>query len=73
MLRITDNHQKLVPLVAHIVKSLPAKQETQIGSLSQEDTLKKGMTEELKKSQQPTLVSFLVEFHEQRSLVGYSP
>ena len=41
---ITDNHQKLVPLVAHIVKSLPAKQETQIGSLSQEDTLKKGMT-----------------------------
>ena len=44
MLRITGNHQKLVSLVAHMVKSLPAKQEGQIWSLSQEDTLKKRMT-----------------------------
>ena len=59
MLRITGNHQKLVSLVAHMVKSLPAKQEGQIWSLSQEDTWRREW--------QPTPVSFLVEFHEQRT------
>ena len=33
----------MCPLVAQMVKNLPAMQETQVGSLGQEDPLEKGM------------------------------
>ena len=50
--------------VALVVKNLPAKQETQVQSLGQEDLLEKGMT---------THSSILPgEFHGQRSVAGYS-
>ena len=52
-------------LVAQTVKNLPAMQETWIQSLGQEDPLEKDM--------QPTPVFLPGEFHEQRSLAGYSP
>ena len=53
------------PLVAQIVKDLPAVRETQVRSLDQEDPLEKGMA---------TTPAFLPEeFHGQRSRVGYSP
>ena len=52
-------------LVAQVVKNLPAMQETWVQSLGREDPLEKGME---------THSSILPgEFHEQRSLEGYSP
>ena len=48
-----------------MVKNLPVIWETQVRSLSQEDTLEKGM--------QPTPVFLPGESHRQRSLMGYSP
>ena len=51
--------------MAQVVKNLPAMQETLVWSLGQEDPLEKGMA---------TIPVFLPgNFHEQRSLVGYSP
>ena len=51
--------------MAQWVKNLPAMQEMQVRSLSQEDPLEKEMA---------THSSILAEeFHGQRSLVGYSP
>ena len=48
-----------------VVKNLPAKQEKQVQSLDQENSLEKGMV---------THSSILAgESHGQRSLVGYSP
>ena len=52
-------------LVAQMVKNLPAMQETRIQSLGGEDPLEEEMT--------TTPVFLPVEFHGQRSLVGYSP
>ena len=52
-------------LVAQTVKNLPAVQETQVQSVGSEDPLEKGMA--------TTLVFLPGQFHEQRSLVGYSP
>ena len=52
-------------LMAQTVKNLPAMQETQARSLSQEDSLEKKW--------QPTPVFLPAEFHGQRSLAGYSP
>ena len=48
-----------------MVKNLPAVQETQVGSLGQEDPWRREW--------QPTPVFLPREFHGQRSLVGYSP
>ena len=56
-------------LVTQIVENLPAMQETQVQSLSQEDPLEKGM-DTLPKN---TPVFLPGEFHEQKSLSGYSP
>ena len=57
-----------------MIKNLPAMQETQVGSLGQEDPLEKGMTIN---SSILCLFSSPVflpgEFHGQRSLMGYSP
>ena len=50
-------------LVAQTVKNLPTMQETWVGSLGQEDPLEKGI---------PSPVLLPGEFHEQRSLAGYS-
>ena len=51
--------------VAQMAKNLPAMQEICVQSLGGEDPLEKGMA---------THFSILIgEFHEQRSLVGYSP
>ena len=47
------------------VKNPPAIQETQIQLLGQEDPLER--------ERLPTPVTFLGEFHGQRSLMGYSP
>ena len=47
-----------------MVKNLPAMQETWIWSLGQKDPLEEGI---------PTLAFLTGEFHQQRSLVGYSP
>ena len=44
-----------------MIKNLPAMQETQVGSLGQEDPLEKGMA--------PTPVFLPGEFHEQRATV----
>ena len=52
-------------LVVHMIKNPPAMWETQVRSLGQEDALGKGMV--------PTPIFFPGEFHEERSLVGYSP
>ena len=52
-------------LVAHMVKNLPAMQETQIWSLGWEDPLEKGM------ATPPVLLPG--ESHGQTSLVGYGP
>ena len=52
-------------LVAQMVKSLPAMQETRVRSLGWEDPLKR--------KQQPTPVFLPGESHGQRSLAGYSP
>ena len=52
-------------VVAKMVKNLPAMWETQVQSLGWEDPLEKKW--------QPTPVFLPGEFHEQRSLVGYSP
>ena len=52
-------------LMAQTVKNLSAMQETQAGSLSQEDFLEKKW--------QPTPVLLPGEFHGQRSLADYSP
>ena len=52
-------------LVAQMVKNLPAMWEIQVQSLGWEDPLEKKW--------QPTPVFLPGEFHEQRSLVGYSP
>ena len=53
------------PLVAQMVKNLPAMQETQFPLLGQEDPLEKGVA---------THSSVLVcKLHGQRSLEGYSP
>ena len=51
--------------MAQMVKNLPAIQETRVCSLSQEDSLEKGIL--------PTPVFLPGGFHGQRSLVGYSP
>ena len=51
--------------VAEKVKCLPAMWETQVQSLGQEDPLEKEM--------EPTLVLLPGKFHEERSLVGYTP
>ena len=54
-----------VPLVAQMVKKLPAMRDTWVWSLGQEDSLEKGMA---------THSSILSgESHRQRNLVGYSP
>ena len=50
-------------LVAQMVKNLLAKQETQVRSLGQEDSLEKATNSKLLPG----------EFHGQRSLAGYSP
>ena len=50
--------------MAQMVKDLPIMQDAQVLSLDQENPLKKGMA---------THSSILGEFHEQRSLAGYSP
>ena len=52
-------------MVAQMVKNLPIMQETEIWLLGLEDPLEKGMA-----THSSTLAG---EFHEQRSLVGYSP
>ena len=52
-------------LVAQMVKNLPARWETWVQSMGQEDPLEKGMA--------TTPVFSPGEFHGQRSLVGYSP
>ena len=52
-------------LVAQMVKNLPAMQKTHIESLGCEDPLRR--------DQPPTPVFLPGEFHEQRSLAGYSP
>ena len=54
-----------VSLVAQMVKSLPAVQETQVRSLGQEDPWRREW--------QPTPLFLLGEVHGQRSLAGYSP
>ena len=54
-----------VSLVAQMVKSLPAVQETQVRSLGQEDPWRRKW--------QPTPVFLPGESHGWRSLVGYSP
>ena len=48
-----------------MIKSLPAMQEIWVRSLGQEDPLEKGMA--------ITPIFLPGEFHEQRSLMGYSP
>ena len=53
------------PLVAQVMKNLPAMQETQVQSLGWEDFLEKGMA--------TTLVFLPRKFHVQRKLVGYNP
>ena len=58
-------YHRQTSLVAQMAKYLPAMWETQVHSLGQEDSLKKGM--------QPTPVFLPGEFRGQRSLVGYSP
>ena len=52
-------------LMAQMVKNLLAMQETQVQPLGQEDPLEKGTSTHSS--------VFVGEFHEQRSLVGYSP
>ena len=52
-------------LVVQMVKNLPAKQETRVRSLSQEDPLEKEMV--------PTPVFLPGKSHGQRSLPDYSP
>ena len=52
-------------LVAHMVKNLPAMQETRVRSLGQEDPWRR--------TWQPTPVFLPGESHGQRILVGYSP
>ena len=52
-------------LMAQMIKNLPAMQETQVWFLGQEDSWRREWL--------PTPLSLLGEFHEQRSLVGYSP
>ena len=52
--------------VAQTVKKLPARQETQVKSLDQEDPLEEGMAIH-------ALVLLPGESHGQRILVGYSP
>ena len=51
--------------VVEKVKCLPAMWETRVQSLGQEDPLEKEM--------EPTLVLLPGKFHEERSLVGYTP
>ena len=51
--------------VTEKVKCLPAMWETRVQSLGQEDPLEKEM--------EPTLVLLPGKFHEERSLVGYTP
>ena len=52
-------------LVSQMVKNLPATQETWVQSLGGEDPFEKEMTTHFS--------TLLGEFHEQRSLVGYTP
>ena len=52
-------------LLVHLVKNLPARQETQVQSLGGKDLLEKGM------ATHSTVLAG--EFHGQRSLAGYSP
>ena len=52
-------------LVAQMVKTPPAMQETRVRSLGWGDPLEKGVA--------PTPVFLPEEFHGQRSLAGYSP
>ena len=56
---------KRASLVAQMVKNLPAMQDTQVQSLCWKDLLEEDMA--------IAPVFLLREFHEQRSLVGYSP
>ena len=55
-------------LVAQTVKNLTAVQETWVRFRGWKDPLEKGMAEWL-----PTPIFLPGEFHEQRSLAGYSP
>ena len=52
-------------MIAQLVKNLPATQETWVQSLGGEDPFEKEMTTHFS--------TLLGEFHEQRSLVGYTP
>ena len=54
-----------VSLVVQVAKNLPAMQETWVRFLGQEDSLGRKW--------QPTPIFLPGEFHEQRSLVSYSP
>ena len=54
-----------LPLVAQMIKNLPAMQETQVRVLGWEGPLEKGM--------ETTPVFLPGEFHGQRNLMGYSP
>ena len=67
MVVVSRSHQAQfwASLVAQMVKSPPAMQETWVQSLSQEDPLEKEW--------HPASVLLPGEFHGQRSLVGYSP
>ena len=56
---------KWASLMAQMVKNLPATQETWVQSLGGEDPFEKEMTTHFS--------TLLGEFHEQRSLVGYTP
>ena len=51
-------------LVVQMLKTLPPVQDTWVLSMGREDPLKKGMA--------PTPIFLPREFHEQRSLAGYS-
>ena len=59
------NNQIMYPLIAQLVKNLPAMQKTRVQFLGWEDPLEEGM--------QLTPVVLPGEFHGQRNLMGYSP
>ena len=61
----SKRQNKEASLLAQKVKNLPARQETRVQSLGQEDPLEK--------REVSTPVFLPGEFHGQRSLVGYSP
>ena len=65
MCTLIIHHSQKTSLVAQMLKNLPAMQETWIPPLGLEDPLEREW--------QPTPVFLPGEFHEQRSLAGYSP